>query len=121
MKKILIVDDEPEIRYLVREFLLAQGYETETAGDLKEAEEKIENFRPFLVLLDIRLPDGYGIDFLKKIKPKYPEIEIIMVTGLSDREIALEAIENGATDYITKPIDLNYLSTSVMAKILSAY
>jgi len=87
----------------------------------KETLEQIEKFHPDNILLDICLPDGGGISLLKRIKQKYPDIIVIMVTGLIDKEIGLQSLELGAADYITKPIDLNYLETSVLAKAISSF
>lgn len=119
--KILIVDDEHDIVDLLEDFLLQKGYEVAKAFTQAEAQAQIDAFKPAILLLDIKLPDGDGIEFLKKIRPKYADLGIIMITGLTDKEIALEALQNGASDYITKPIDLNYLSNSVLAKVITGY
>jgi len=119
--KILIVDDEHDIVELLEDLLLQKGYDVAKAFSQAEARAQIEAFKPSIMLLDIKLPDGDGIDFLKKIKPQYPELDIIMITGLADKEIALEALRNDAADYITKPIDLNYLTNSVLAKVITGF
>ena len=121
MKKILIVDDEVDIVELLEDFLLAKGYEIEKAYRQSQALVKIRDFQPDIILLDIKLPDGDGVDFLKVIKSQMPQVEVIMITGLADKEIALEALKNGAADYICKPIDLNYLSTSVLSRVISSF
>ena len=121
MEKILIVDDEHEIVELLEDFLDQQGYSIAKAYSKKEAIEQVEKFLPSLVLLDIKLPDGGGLDILQDIKDTHPEMEVIMITGLADKEVALESIRRGAADYICKPIDLNYLLTSVLSRVLSAY
>ncbi|PIS28447.1 MAG: hypothetical protein COT43_06340 [Candidatus Marinimicrobia bacterium CG08_land_8_20_14_0_20_45_22] len=121
MKKILIVDDEFNIVELLEDLLLQKGYIVEKAYNRKQAEAAIETFQPELMLLDIKLPDGDGIEFLKQIKKNTPKIHVIMVTGLADKEIALEALKNGAADYICKPIDLLYLTNSVLANVISNY
>ena len=117
--KILVVDDEKHIGLLLREFLEDKGFEVEIAMNGEETLKKISTFKPHLTLLDIRLPDTTGIDLLKKIKQISPETEVIMVTGVLDSEIGKDALNLGAADYITKPIDLNYLYTSVLAKAIS--
>lgn len=119
--KILIVDDEHDIVELLEDFLLQKGYEIAKAYTQAEARAQLEAFKPAIVLLDIKLPDGDGIEFLKQIRPKYENLGIIMITGLADKEIALDALKNGASDYITKPIDLNYLSNSVLAKVVTGF
>jgi len=119
--RILIVDDEQEIVELLEDLLLQKGYEVAKAYNLTEARAQIKAFKPSLMLLDIKLPDGDGIDFLKEINTKHEKLDVIMITGLADKEIALDALKNGASDYITKPIDLNYLTSSVLAKVITGF
>lgn len=121
MEKILIVDDEQEVAELLEELLTQLGYETTKAYTKTQAAALLKEFNPGIVLLDIRLPDGDGIDFLKEIKASQAETEVIMITGLADREIAMEALRQGAADYICKPIDLDYLANSVLAKVVTRY
>jgi len=119
--KILIVDDEHDIVELLEDLLLHKGYNIARAFSQAEARDQIEKFKPAIILLDIKLPDGDGVEFLKEIKVDHANIDIIMITGLADKEIALRALKNGAADYITKPIDLNYLTNSVLAKVVSGF
>jgi len=119
--KILIVDDEYDIVELLEDLLLHKGYNIARAFSQAEARDQIEKFKPAIILLDIKLPDGDGVEFLKEIKVDHANIDIIMITGLADKEIALRALKNGAADYITKPIDLNYLTNSVLAKVVSGF
>jgi len=119
--KILIVDDEHDIVELLEDLLLQMGYNVARAFSQAEAREQIEKFKPTIILLDIKLPDGDGVEFLKEIKVDHADIDVIMITGLADKEIALRALKNGAADYITKPIDLNYLTNSVLAKVVTGF
>lgn len=119
--KILIVDDEHDIVELLEDLLLHKGYNIARAFSQAEARDQIEKFKPAIILLDIKLPDGDGVEFLKEIKVDHANIDIIMITGLADKEIALRALKNGAADYITKPIDLNYLTNSVLANVVSGF
>jgi DNA-binding NtrC family response regulator len=121
MEKILIVDDEQEVAELLDELLTQLGYETAKAYTKNQAATTLKEFKPGIVLLDIRLPDGDGIEFLKEIKATQPQTEVIMITGLADREIAMEALREGAADYICKPIDLDYLANSVLAKVVMRF
>ena len=121
MEKILIVDDEQEIAELLEEVLEQLGYKTAMAFSKAQASEVLREFAPRIVLLDIRLPDGDGISFLKEIKANQPAVEVIMITGLADRDIAIEALREGAADYICKPIDLDYLANSLLANIVTRY
>src|SRR6056297_3438721 len=120
MKKILIIDDDYEIREILSTYLSSQNFEIETAENLTIAEQKVSTFQPDLILLDMILPDGHGNDFLQTLQKKNITIPVIMVTGVTEKDVALRSLELGATDYITKPIDLQYLSTSVIAKLLTA-
>lgn len=119
MKKILIVDDDYEIREILDTYLSENNFTTETAESLTVAGKKLISFRPDLILLDMKLPDGAGNDFLREMNKKNISIPVIMVTGITEKEIALESLTLGASDYITKPIDLEYLSTSVISKLMT--
>ena len=121
MRKILIIDDDFEIREILDSFLTSNKYLTDTAENLAEAEIRLSSFQPDLILLDMHLPDGNGIDFLKIINKKNISAPVIMVTGVTEKEVALKSLELGASDYITKPIDLQYLNTSIIAKLLTTF
>ncbi len=121
MKKILIVDDDFEIREILYTYLIENKFTVETAENLKIAEQKVHTFIPDLILLDMHLPDGDGIDFLKLLKQQNIKSHVIMVTGETDKNIALNALDLGASDYITKPINLQYLNTSILAKLLTSF
>lgn len=118
MVKILVVDDEIEACNALKEFLGLKGYEVYTAQDGKTAIEKVRELRPQLILLDMIMPGMHGIEVLKEIKKIDPKIGVIMVTVVTDEVQAKKALQFGAYDYITKPVDLNYLDTVVMVKIL---
>lgn len=118
MAKILVVDDEIEACNALKEFLGLKGYEVYTAQDGKTAIDKVQELRPQLILLDMIMPGMHGIEVLKEIKKIDPEIGVIMVTVVTDEAQAKKALKLGAYDYITKPVDLNYLDTVVMVKIL---
>ena len=115
--KILIVDDEIETCKFLRAFLEPLGYQIITALNGEEALEKIKSEEPHLMLLDIRMPEMDGIEVLEHAKTLNPRMGIIMITAVQDEDIARQAIANGAHDYITKPIDLDYLESSVMVKM----
>ncbi len=118
MKRILVVDDEIEACKALQEFLSFKGYEVHTAMDGATAIGKVEEFRPHIVLLDLIMPGMGGIEVLKEIKKFDPAVGVIMVTVVNDHAQAKETLELGAYDYITKPVDLNYLETVLMVKIL---
>ena len=118
MERILVVDDEVEVCNTLKKFLASKGYEVYTALDGKTAVSKTKEVRPHIVLLDIIMPGMSGIDTLKEIKKVDPSVGVIMVTALVDEELAKRALKLGAYEYITKPIDLNYLKTVVMVKMV---
>lgn len=118
MGKILVVDDEAEVVRLLQDFLTSKGYEVATALNGLEALAKVREMKPDIVLLDIIMPGMGGIDTLKEIKKIDPTIAVIMVTAVVDEELANRAVKLGAFDYITKPINIDYLETCVMVKMI---
>lgn len=118
MEKILVVDDEISICNLLRKFLDLKGYEVYTALDGPAAIAKVKEFRPHIVLLDIMMPGMGGIQVLKEIKKVDPRAGVIMVTGVGDNELGRRALELGAYDYITKPVNFDYLETVLRVKMI---
>ena len=106
INKVLIIDDEPQIRQLLARILGLEGYEVLQAGDCKAAVKQME-YSPNVVLCDVFLPDGNGVDFIKTIKKISPESEIILLTAHGNIPDGVQAIKNGAFDYITKGDDNN--------------
>ncbi len=117
MPRVLVVDDDPNARELLRVYLTAKGYEVLEAETGGEGLRRIREDRPHLVLLDINLPDITGLDVLREAKAIDPALGVIMVTGLLEEEVGREAMQAGAFDYITKPLDLQYLEKSLWYKI----
>ena len=118
MKKILVVDDEKPIREMLRKFLTKKGYEVFDAESGNDALKVIVEQSPHIVLLDIRMPETDGVEVLKRIKEENKNIGVIMITAVSETAIAEKCMELGAFDYITKPISLEYLEHSLLAKLL---
>ena len=116
-ENILIVDDDLQICYLLKNFLIKKGFYVLTAASGEEALERIKTVRPLIVLLDINLPGMDGLMALKRIKEIDEKINVIIITGLGYEDIAEEAIIAGAYDYITKPLDLHYLEMCLLTKI----
>ncbi|MDD3535705.1 MAG: sigma-54 dependent transcriptional regulator [Candidatus Cloacimonetes bacterium] len=104
--KILIIDDEKNIRLTLSTILEDEGYRTETAGNIALGLEKLEEYDPDAVLLDVLLPDGNGIDALAQIKAQYPALPVIMISGNSNIADAVKAIKLGAFDFLEKPLSL---------------
>ena len=107
MNKILIVDDEEKLRTLLAKIISLEGFEVIQAGDCKTGLKKLEQDSIEVVICDVKLPDGSGVELSKTIKEKYPSIEIIMLTAYGNIPDSVQAIKNGAFDYITKGDDNN--------------
>ncbi|MEE9552475.1 MAG: sigma-54 dependent transcriptional regulator [Gammaproteobacteria bacterium] len=113
-KQVLIVEDENVFAKAVQKRLSRSGYKSEIAGDLKTANEKFQVTPPDLVLLDIRLPDGSGLNFLDEIRNKYKSSTAVLVmSAAGELEDAVTAMKLGASDYLKKPMDLDELLINV--------
>src|SRR5689334_17998551 len=103
MKRVLVVDDEENLRLVVRSFLRRDGYEVEVASGGEEALKLIETFGPDVILTDVRMPKMGGLDLLATLKAKGSEITVIVMSAYGSLDLAIEAIKAGAYDYIPKP------------------
>jgi DNA-binding NtrC family response regulator len=112
-EKILIVDDERFVRMTLGEALRSWNYEAFEAGTIAEARTVFEREEPSVVLLDIDLPDGSGLDMLGEIKEKFPDTIAVMITGNVDVENTIAALRGGAHDFIGKPIRLEELRVTL--------
>ncbi len=110
---ILVVDDEETLRFSIKEFLDGQGYEVVVAGTCEQALERIHEFLPDLILLDLRLPDVNGLELLEKIKSKDAHALIIVMTGFGSVDSAVEAMKIGAYNYLEKPFKIDHLKLVV--------
>lgn len=107
MGTILIIDDEEKIRSLLSRIISLEGFEVFQAADLKKGLQRLEISEVDVVICDVKLPDGSGVEFVKIIKEKYPSTEIILLTAYGNISDGVQAIKNGAFDYITKGDDNN--------------
>ena len=107
MHKLLIIDDEDQIRKLLSRLLELEGYEVYQASDCRSGLKQAESNSPQVILCDVRLPDGSGVDLIAKLKKECPMSEIIMLTAHGNIPDGVQAIKNGAFDYITKGDDNN--------------
>ena len=110
---VLIIDDEQEIRESLEQLLRLEGYQAGSASTAEEGLKKFEGGVFDLVLLDINLPDGNGLDLLKSIKHDSPEISVIMITAYDSSQMAFQASKEGAESYVTKPWDNDKLLLEV--------
>lgn len=105
MNTVLIIDDEAKIRSLLSRIISLEGFEVFEAGNLKSALKRLEISDIDIVLCDVKLPDGNGVEFSKTVKDKFPAVEIILLTAFGNIPDGVMAIKNGAFDYITKGDD----------------
>ncbi len=118
--RVLILEDEVSLREILRLILDDFNYQVEEAGTLEEAREKLKEGEFDLVLVDLRLPDGSGMEVVREIKEKTPETEVIIITAFASTETVKEAFELGVYDYVEKPFnldDLKLLIRNVSEKI----
>ena len=112
-KTILIVDDEPDIREVLGISLMDMGYLTVEAENATQAFDVFVKKQPQIVVTDIKMPGGDGIALLRKIKHENPETEVIMITGHGDMNLAIRSLKYDATDFITKPINVDALEIAL--------
>ncbi len=105
MNTVLLIDDEEKLRSLLARIIRLEGYAVTEVGNIKSAQKLIEKEEPDIVLCDVKLPDGNGVDFVTEAKKKYPLIEIILLTAYGNIPDGVQAMKNGAFDYITKGDD----------------
>ena len=116
-KKVLVVDDEPLFCEMVRRFLEGRGYSVVEAYDGDQALVVYDQARPDVILLDVRMPGKDGLQVLRELKVIDPAASVIMVAAVRDEELARMARAEGALEYITKPVDLDYLDTVIATKL----
>jgi two-component system NtrC family response regulator len=102
---ILLIDDEEKLRGLLKRIITLEGFSIHEAADLKTAARLLEREPIDVVLCDVKLPDGSGVDFVKDAKTKHPSVEIILLTAYGNIPDGIQAMKNGAFDYITKGDD----------------
>lgn len=115
--KILIVEDEIELLDSIASYLKNEDFMCEKASTFFEAEDKLISFNYDIILLDINLPDGNGIDLLKIIKAKSPKTGVLIVSAKNSLDDKLKGLDLGADDYITKPFHLAELNSRVNSLI----
>ncbi len=113
MRTILVIDDEASIRESLEMFLKEKGLSVHGAGDGQEGLRLWRKLHPQVVILDIRLPDMSGLEILANMAPRDPEAKVIMITAFHDMETTIEAMRQGAYDYIHKPLDVDELDQAV--------
>ena len=104
--RILVVDDEPDLRTLYQLTLLREGYQVDTAGDLTQARSMLAEQTFDVLITDMRLPDGLGLALITELKTLQRPERCVVITAYGSAENAVEALKGGAFDYLTKPVDL---------------
>ncbi|MAM41110.1 response regulator transcription factor [uncultured Paracoccus sp.] len=112
---ILIVDDDPEIRSLLARYLSAQGFRVQTAANRRECDARLAQAVPDLLVLDVMLPDGSGLDICRSLRERQPQLPIIMLTALKEDVDRIIGIELGADDYLGKPFNPRELVARIRA------
>jgi DNA-binding response OmpR family regulator len=111
--RILVVDDDYEVRMTTRDFLASKGYAVSVAGGGREALAMLDAVDPDVVLLDVAMPDMDGLETLRRLVEARPNLPVIMITANADIEITSKVLQMGAADYVPKPFDLEYLDQAV--------
>ena len=113
MSQILVVDDERSMREFLDILLTKEGESVRTAGNAAEALERIEELLPELVITDLRMKGGSGLDLLRRVKQQHPEVEFLVITAFGTDDTAVEALKMGAYDYVTKPFQVDEIKVVV--------
>lgn len=108
--KILLVEDEENLGVTLKEYLEGKGYNVQLAQSVSQAKDHFEEQTPDIVLMDIGLPDGSGLDLARELRRKSPNLLLLFLSALNDPDTKLEGFEIGAEDYITKPFALKELT-----------
>jgi DNA-binding response OmpR family regulator len=111
-KNVLIVEDEGDMCLLINILLTGKGMELDHVKSLAQAADYLRQTKPSVIILDNKLPDGLGMDFIPHLKQSHPELKIIMISGF-DKAAADVAIENGADTYLAKPFSKEELFAAV--------
>ena len=116
----MVVDDEPEVRLVLSEFLTGRGYEVTMAESGLQALALLPQAAPDVVLLDVSMPDMDGVETLKRLLSTSPGLSVIMVTANADVGVTSQLLALGAADYIPKPFDLEYLDQAVSIQVAAS-
>ncbi len=119
LHRLLVVDDEPDLRTLYELTLLREGYDVETAGTVGDAWQHLQDQTFSAVITDMRLPDGTGLELLQRLEAAGRHEKSIVITAYGSAENAVSALKSGAYDYLTKPVDLKQFRSVVAAAIAS--
>ncbi len=102
---ILLIDDEENLRRTLAMILTREGYQVDTAATVNEARQRLQHVTYDLTFLDLKLPDANGLTLLPDLRKSHPEMPVVVLTAHDKLDAAVEAVRNGARDYLLKPID----------------
>jgi DNA-binding NtrC family response regulator len=108
--RVLVVEDEPVVRFGIRDFLASRGFDVQEAASLAQARASFQRERPDAIVVDYSLPDGNALDLLAEIHEVDPQLPIIVLTGHGSIDLAVRAIKEGAENFLTKPVELPALA-----------
>ena len=117
----LIIDDEPDIRELIALTISRMGLDCHSAANLQEAANLLEHYEFDVCLTDMKLPDGNGVEFLRQIKTKHPDLPVAVITAHGNMDAAVDAMKNGAYDFVSKPVDIHQLRTLVTTAVAQSH
>lgn len=112
-ERVLVVDDDPSVRQILRRKLEREGYEVVAVQSAKRAMEEMEAANFDLVLTDVRMRQMDGIGLTRHVKERYPDTKVVLITAVVDMDSALAGLRGGASDYITKPFNLEEVAVRV--------
>ncbi len=118
--QILVVDDEPDLRTLYELTLLREGYRVDVAGNLAEARARLEAGRYDVLITDMRLPDGLGVELIQQLRAQQRPERSVVITAYGSAENAVESLKAGAFDYLTKPVDLRQFRHVIASAVQGA-
>jgi DNA-binding response OmpR family regulator len=118
--RVLVIDDELEVRQVLQEYLTTRGYQVETADGGAAGLAAIERFGPDVALLDVSMPEMDGVETLRHIVERHPGLPVIMVTANVDVGVTSRLLAMGAADYVPKPFDLAYLDQAISIQVSAA-
>jgi len=119
-KKILVIDDEADVRQLMAHFLTEKGFEVRIAENGRLGLAALDTFTPDVVLLDMHMPELDGVETLKRLAARWPGLPVIMVTVNDDVETTSRLLQLGAADYVPKPFNLEYLEQAINIQLSAA-
>ena len=115
--KILLIEDEPDLRKSIKQYLHQEGYVVESAADFVKASEKVSEYEYDCILVDITLPKGSGLDIIKQLKKNNSKAGIIIISAKNSSDDKIEGLDLGADDYLAKPFNLAELNSRIKALI----